>query len=129
VDDLKIIDTTLAKGAAEDPLASNGPLTLLGRCAGGAGNADASLRLDTSEDNTIAADQHQSDPDLDASETPYVIWSVSDASVTGRSADFTTFHATAPSGPMFAGEVSIQADATSIVAGTCRFQGFVVLPG
>jgi hypothetical protein len=48
---------------------------------------------------------------------------------TDRTAVLAQFHASAPSGAAFVGNVSIQALATSVSTGTCRFQGFVGLPG
>ena len=51
------------------------------------------------------------------------------ALVGDRLAELSLFHATAPSGPGFTGNASVQAQATSLTDGTCRFQGFVVLAG
>ena len=129
VDGLTLVDATVARGAADATLATNGPLTLLGECGPDVANTRARIKLDTSEDNTIVADQSAAEPDLDSAETPYVIRAVSDAVAGSRTAEHVVFHATAPSGPAFTGSVSVQSQATSPTAGTCRFQGFVVLPG
>ncbi len=129
VDGLTFVDATVARGAVDATLATNGPLTLLGECTSNAANTVANLTLNTSENNTIVADQTNAEPDLDAAEPPYVIRGVTDATGGNRAAEPVFFHATAPSGPAFTGNVSVQSQATSPTAGTCRFQGFVVLPG
>ena len=132
LDGLKFIDGTISRGADEITLATHGPLTLLGRCVPDLGETNAGLFVDTSEDGTFVDEQTTGtpEPDLDAGEPPHALLGVSDApGDDDRSATLALFHATAPSGPAFVGNVSIQALATSVTAGTCRFQGFVAFPG
>jgi hypothetical protein len=130
VDDLKIINTTMQTGAPNVVLATNGPLTLLGRCINNAGDTSGGLLLDTSEDNTwVDAENAIGEPDLDATEMPWPIQGAIDPPGGDRSAALALFHANAPSGPGFTGEVSIQMNATSMTAGSCRFQGSVVAVG
>ena len=54
---MKVFNTTVAKNAPDATLATHGPLTLRGGCGNAAGNTLATLELDTSENNTIVADQ------------------------------------------------------------------------
>jgi hypothetical protein len=135
VNGMKVLDTTVAKGAADATLATHGPLSLIGECSDDAGDTQAVLKLDTSEDNTIAAGQsippglNTSDEDLDASENPLSFAIVLDAVGGNRAAPLLVVHGTAPSGPALTGNVSVQSNATSATAGTCRFQGFVILAG
>ncbi len=128
VDTMKVFNTTVAKNAPDATLATQGPLTLLGECGNDAGDTRATLRLDTSESNTIVADQDSAEADLDANETPFDIHGVS-ATVGSRAAELSLFHATAPSGRGFTGNASVQAQATSSTNGSCRFQGFAILAG
>jgi hypothetical protein len=129
VDSLKAVNATVTKGASDVTLATHGPLTLLGSCGDNVGNTVATLRLDTSEDNTVVGDQSNSDLDLDAAEPPYVIRSVSDTIGGNRAAELVPLYATAVSGPAFTGNVSVQSQATSPTTGSCRFHGFVILQG
>jgi hypothetical protein len=130
LDDFKIVDTTMATGAPQVTLATNGSLTLLGRCVNSVSQTSDAILVDTSEDNTIvASDSLPNDDDLDASEPAVPVASAVDSSGGNRSASMAFFHATAPSGPAFVGHFSIQAEATSTTAGSCRFQGLVALPG
>jgi hypothetical protein len=129
VKSLKIVDTTIQRGAPSATLATSGPLTLLGSCNPDLGSTNAGVSVDTSEDGTIAGDQHNDNKPVDATDPPWPLWGLSDTNGDDdRAAAFTTFHATAASGPAMTGTVSIQALATSVTTGTCRFQGFVVLP-
>jgi hypothetical protein len=129
VSGLKVINTTMAKDAADATLATHGPLSLIGECEDVASDTVANLRLDTTEDNTIAGDHDSSDLDLDASEMPSLIRSVPDAISGTRSAQLVPLYATALSGAAFTGNVSVQSEATSTSSGSCRFQGFVILQG
>jgi hypothetical protein len=126
---LNLINATVARDAPAITLASNGPLTLLGGCVADLSATNASISLDTTEDNVFVQDQQSSQDDVDASAMPYPIRGVSDPLGGNRTAWLVVFHATAPSGPIITGNISMQADATSVGTGTCRFQGFVVLPG
>jgi hypothetical protein len=128
---LKLINATVQRGAPRAVLATNGPLTLLGGCVSDLSSTNAGVLVQTSEDDTYVDEQTgTAEPDLDADEPPYPVLGVSDSSSNDeRSAVLALFHASAPSGPVLVGNVSIQARGTSVTAGTCRFQGFVVLPG
>jgi hypothetical protein len=130
LDGLRLIDASVARGAPDAVLATNGPLTLLGRCVSDLSSTNAAVLVDTSENGTFVSEQTGTpEPDLDAAEPPYPVLGVSDPPGNDeRSAALALFHASAPSGPVFVGNVSIQANATSVTAGTCRFQGFVTLP-
>ena len=128
VKSLKIIDATIQRGAPQTTLLSSGPLTLLGACNPDLSATNAGVVLDTSEDGTIFGDQHTDNQHVNASDMPFPLWGVSDSTGGDRSGAFTTFHVTAPSGAALAGTISLQAEATSVGAGTCRFQGFVVIP-
>ncbi|HEX6651388.1 MAG TPA: hypothetical protein VF072_01490 [Thermoleophilaceae bacterium] len=129
VKSLKIVDTTIQRDAPSATLATSGPLTLLGSCIQDLSSTNAGVSVDTSEDGTIVGDQHNDNKPVDATDPPWPLWGISDTmGDDDRTAAFTTFHATAASGPAMAGTVSIQALATSGSTGTCRFQGFVVLP-
>ena len=56
-------------------LATHGPFTLLSaRCVADLGETNAGVLLDTSEDGTIAGDQHTDNPDLDAADDAVPIW-------------------------------------------------------
>lgn len=133
LDGLTFIDGTVSRGADEITLATHGPLTLLGRCVPDLGETNAGLFVKTSEDGTFVDEQitpTAAEPDLDAAEPPYPVLGATDPpGDEERSATLALFHASAPSGPAFVGNVSIQAQATSTTAGTCRFQGFVAFPG
>jgi hypothetical protein len=135
LDDLEMINTTIAKNAQDATLAANGPLTLLGRCQPDISPSDtnAGVLVDTSEDGTFVGEAIGSggisEPDLDAGEPPWPVLGVGDNPGGDRAATLAVFQTSAPSGPAITGNVSIQANATSMTAGTCRFQGFVVLPG
>jgi hypothetical protein len=135
VDSMKVLDTTVAKGAGDATLVTHGPLSLMGECSDDAGDTQAVLKVDTSEDNTSAAGQlippgsSGANQDLDASASPFSFAIVSDSAGGNRTAALAVVHATAPSGPAFTGNVSVQSNTTSATAGTCRFQGFVILAG
>ena len=130
VDDLTIVNKTMQLGDPQATLAANGPLTLVGTCEGDLSNTSAELLLDTSEDNTFVGSQGASpETDLDADEPPFAVGGAGDSPGGDRDAALVLFHASAPSGPLFTGNVSTQANATSPTAGTCRFQGFVVPVG
>ena len=134
LDDLQVINTTIAKNAQDAMLATNGPLTLLGRCQNGTtpSATNAGVLVDTSENGTFVGEQTGGgapEPDLDASDPPTPVLGTDDSAGGDRAATLAVFHASAPSGPAFTGNVSIQANATSTTTGTCRFQGFVFLPG
>ena len=132
VDGLKVINTTIQRNGSDVVLASNGPLTLIGRCISSLGDTSSGILVDTSEDNTFVAEQSSStmdEPDLDAGEPPWPVLGAIDSPGGDRSASLATFHASAPSGTIITGNVSIQANATSPTAGTCRLQGLVVLTG
>jgi hypothetical protein len=130
VDSLTIVNKSMKRGDETVTLATNGPLTLLGACVGSLSSTNAGLQLKTSEDNTfVGAEGATAEPDLDASEDPWPVLGVGDPPGGDRDAVLALFHASAPSGPLYTGNVSLQADATSPTAGTCRFQGFVVPVG
>ena len=130
VSTLKIIpQTTVAEGALPVTLATHGPLTLLGRCDPGGASTEASLAVQTSEDNSAAGGQATNiDPDLDAAEPPFEIALLpDDPAPAGRSADATSAFASAPSGKAFTGQVALYADASG--AGSCMFHGHLALQG
>jgi hypothetical protein len=127
---LKIIDATVSKNADDAVLATQGPLTLLGQCSpGGAGATSATLGLDTTEDNSAGGDQTSTFMDIDAVSPPSTFADQDDAVGGSRSAHVATVWANTLSGPAFAGELTVQALATSPTAGSCRFHGFVTLQG
>jgi hypothetical protein len=130
LDRFKMIDVSMSRDVAPVTLASNGPLTLLGNCNPDLGGTNAGVTLDTSENNTLVGQPGVAATEVDAADMPAPIGGVSDT--TGdppRSAIQYVFHATAPSGAVFTGNVSVQAESTAVNKGNCRFQGFVALPG
>src|SRR4051794_4687643 len=104
VDGLKMLNTTMQRDAANITLASNGPLTLLGRCNSSLNATGVVLMLDTSADHTIVGDTQNPNQNLDASDPPYNLEAALDsANDDMREGKFTTFHASAPGGPMLTG--------------------------
>jgi hypothetical protein len=125
VDTLKIIpQTTMAEGAAPVTLATHGPLTLLGRCDPSGASTEASLAVQTSEDNSAAGGEAGGTKDLDAGQTSPALTTVSSANAFPVLSDAV---ASAPSGKAFTGLIAMYADATG--AGSCKFHGHLALEG
>ena len=135
---LKIIPvTTVAEGAEPVALASHGPLTLSGECAGG---SLARLRVATTENDSAATGTATAtttspspiftatafqDPDLDVADSPFRIAQL-EAGMNARGYTVTTASAFAPSGKGFSGDVAMYRDSP---AGSCRFHGSLALQG
>jgi hypothetical protein len=115
--------TTLAEGATPVTLATHGPLTLTGRCDPNAAATEAKLAVSTTEDNSAAGAETAPDPDIDASDPPSVVATLS--STNGLA--FNKVFASAPSGKAFTGQVAMYADASG--AGSCKFHGSLALQG
>jgi hypothetical protein len=115
--------TTLAEGATPVTLATHGPLTLTGRCDPNAAATEAKLAVSTTEDNSAAGAETAPDPDIDASDPPSVVATLS--STTGLALN--KVFASAPSGKAFTGQVAMYADASG--AGSCKFHGSLALQG
>jgi hypothetical protein len=115
--------TTLAEGATPVTLATHGPLTLTGRCDPSAATTEAKLAVSTTEDNSAAGAETAPDPDIDASDPPSVVATLS--STTGLALN--KVFASAPSGKAFTGQVAMYADASG--AGSCKFHGSLALQG
>jgi hypothetical protein len=122
---LKIIPvTTMAEGASDVPLATHGPLTLLGRCVPNAATTEARLAVTTTEDNSAAGgDDAPGDPDFDAGQTSSDLVTLSSTSGVAPG----SVVASAPSGKAFTGLIAMYADATG--AGSCKFHGHLALQG
>ncbi len=124
VSSLKIIPrTTLAEGATPVTLATQGPLTLTGRCEPNGAATEARLAVATTENNSAAGGETLVEPDLDAGEPPFVISILSSVQRLALSKAF----ASAPSDKSFTGLIALYADATG--AGSCTFHGHVALEG
>jgi hypothetical protein len=128
VDTLKIIPrTTMAEGASPVTLATAGPLTVTGRCDPNAAATEARLAVSTSENNSAAGGLTLTDPVVDASDPPFVIFTVGDAAGGTRWVAQTPAFASAPSGKGFTGQIALYADASG--AGSCVFHGHLALQG
>jgi hypothetical protein len=135
VSSLKIIPvTTVAEGADPVVLATHGPLTLSGVCAGG---TLARLTVSTTEDNSATTGTNTNtfggqtaegsfEPDLDATDSPFQIAELG-AGMSIRGYTVTTASAFAPSGKGFTGDVAMFRDQTG--DGLCRFHGSLALQG
>jgi hypothetical protein len=120
VTSLKIIpQTTLTEGADPVPLATHGPLTLLGECEPNGPATNALLAVRTTEDNSAADGEASGDTDIDAGQTSAPLATVTSVDIRGSQVV-----ASAPSGKAFAGVVSVYA-----VADACKFHGFLTLQG
>jgi hypothetical protein len=113
--------TALAEGAAPRTLVTHGPLTLTAACVDVAG--DTVLRLLASSSEAGAAGSGQ--PSIGA--TPAVVATLSDSAGGTATAEARTLFASAPSGKALTGDFGLIADASG--AGTCAFNGHVVLEG
>jgi hypothetical protein len=125
VSTLKIIPvTTVAENAQPVVLASHGPLTLLGRCAG---NTVAELQVRTTEDNSAVGGEAPGHPDVDAGQTANAaaLFSNDPNFIGGVKA--VTVYASAPSGKAFTGVIALRVDASG--AGSCKFEGHLALQG
>jgi hypothetical protein len=136
---LKIIPvTTVAMGATPVTLATHGPLTLSGECAGG---AVARLSVSTTEDDSATTGTATAtttspspvfsatgfaDADLDTADSPFRIAEQS-AGMSIRGYTVTTASAFAPSGKGFSGDVAMFRDSSA--GGSCRFHGSLALQG
>jgi hypothetical protein len=125
VSTLKFIPrTTTAEGAEPVTLATHGPLTLLGRCAG---NTVAELQVRTTEDNSAVGGEAPGHPDVDAGLTANAAaLSSGDMQFVGGVKPVTVY-ASAPSGRAFTGVIALRVDASG--AGSCTFQGHLALQG
>jgi hypothetical protein len=124
VSSLKIIPaTTMAEGASPVILATQGPLTLTGRCDPNGAATEARLAVATTENNSAAGGETLVEPDLDATDAPFVISIVSSVQELALSKAF----ASAPSGKSFTGLIALYANATG--AGSCKFHGHLALEG
>jgi hypothetical protein len=121
---LKIIPvTTMAEGASDVPLATHGPLTLLGRCVPDVAATEARLAVTTTEDNSAAGGDATGDADFDAGQTSSDLVILSSASGVAPG----SVVASAPSGKAFTGLIAMYADATG--GGSCKFHGHLALEG
>jgi hypothetical protein len=119
---LKLVaPTTVAEAAAAAALAAHGPLTLTADCVDQAGNTVARIRLSTTEAGSAGSDA----PVLGPGDGTVTLASLTSA---GGLADAETLSAfgTAPSGKSLTAQLGAIVDP---VAGTCRFNGQVVLQG
>jgi hypothetical protein len=122
VSTLKIIPlTSVAQGAPPVTLATHGPLTLTGECAGG---TEARLSVSTSENDSAAGGTGAQEPDLDIADGRFQIAGLADP--VNRYAQSTAF-AFAPSGKSFTGQIGLYRDPSG--AGSCRFHGHLALQG
>jgi hypothetical protein len=126
--------TTVAEGADPVVLATHGPLTLSGVCAGG---TVATLTVSTTEDNSATTGTDTNtfsgqtavgsvEPDLDVTDSPFQIAELG-AGMAIRGYTVTTASAFAPSGRGFSGDVAMFRDSSG--AGSCRFHGSLALQG
>jgi hypothetical protein len=134
VDTLKIVPrTAMAKGDPDVVLATNGSLTLKGRCEDASGSARARLVVATTEDNTgvgatgagTGTGNNLIETDLDGGET--FVYTLTDGSAAGTALHITAPVASAPSGKGFTGQVVMMADGSG--AGSCTFSGHLALQG
>jgi hypothetical protein len=125
VSTLKIIpQTTIAEGADPVTLATHGPLTLLGNCEPAGAATQASLAVQTSENDSTAGGEAAGSKNLDAGQTSPDLTLVSSANAFPVLSDV---DASAPSGKAFTGLIAMSADATG--AGSCLFHGHLALAG
>jgi hypothetical protein len=124
-----------AAGVALVPLATHGPLTLTGQCAGGL-ETIAELFVKTTEDNSASGGSATEpsanlvprlNPDLDAADGEITIMALSDPVAGERSVTVAQIFASAPSGKAFTGQVAMYADSSG--AGSCVFHGHLALQG
>jgi hypothetical protein len=128
VDTLKIIPrTVVAEGTGEVTLATHGPLTLKAACVPNATSTQATLSIQTSEDNSAAWTNDVARPVLDAGDGTQTLTLVNDAAGGTRTIDLRDVAASAPSGKAFTGEIVLMPDAAG--AGSCTFHGHLALQG
>lgn len=125
---LKIIPvTTLAEGAEPVTLATHGPLTLTARCDPNAAATEAKLAVASTENDSAAGGTSPFEPDLDATDPPFVIALLADPAGGDRAVAQTPAFASAPTGKAFTGQVALYSDASG--AGSCTFYGHLDLAG
>jgi hypothetical protein len=128
VDTLKIIPrTVVAEQTPAVTLATHGPLTLKAGCQPNATATQATLSVETTEDDSAAWTTDVARPVLDAGDGNQVIAFVNDAAGGTRTIDLRDVAASAPSGKAFTGEVVLMPDAAG--AGSCTFHGHLALQG
>ena len=135
VSTLKLIPrTAMAEGAAPVTLATQGPLTLSGRCEPSGSESVAELLVSTSQDDSSAGATSTLPagatgfqfPTLNITDGPKVIATRNDSTHV-RSIGITDVFASAPNGSGFTGQVGLYAESTTV--GRCIFHGHLALQG
>ena len=136
VSTLKIIPRTeMAESAAPVTLATQGPLTLSGRCEPSMSESVAQLLVSTSQDDSSAGATVSTTPPgatsfmfptLNISDGPKVIATRNDSTHV-RTVGIADVFASTPNGSGFTGQVAMYAESTT--AGRCLFHGHLALQG
>lgn len=113
-------------GAADQVVATVGPLSVKARCDLDAGSVRATLFVNTTENNSsFYSNYWGSEDDFDASETDTVYWLQETGNVPGGAADIVTggnqMHFLAPGGTSVEGIASI---VTNFAGSHCVFSGY-----
>jgi hypothetical protein len=114
-------------GAADQVVATVGPLSVKARCEVSAGDVRATLFVNTTENNSAFYSNYWGDEnDFDASETDTVYWIQWTGDVPGGAAEIATggnqMHFLAPGGTSVEGIASI---ATNFAGSHCVFEGYL----
>ena len=124
--------TTVLEGGPAAVLASYGPFVIRGTCVDNAGATQASVTIDTSENNTTVKGETDADTDFDAADPPATLHTLTDAFVAPpTSTGFTEglFNAFAPGTGKGAMTGNIASWAQAAAPSQCKFHGSLVRSG